>query len=148
MLFPITFTRITEGERKGNGSSSLMLVLSSPQVRRSTRQGRLVTVACHCISRPLTWARPQQGGSGGRTGAEAQMPPDWPPMAQSCRLSRTKAKRKGNGRDFPRHDHLATKGSLDAWAELRSPLSMCLCMDFANGALRVRWAGFVNILSR
>ena len=80
-------------------------------------------------------------------GAEAQMPPDWPPMAQSCRLSRTKAKRKGNGRDFPRHDHLATKGSLDAWAELRSPLSMCLCMDFANAALRVCSARFVTILS-
>ena len=55
--------RGTEGERKGNGSSSLMLVLSSPQVRRSTRQGRLVTVACHCISRPLTWRVYREGAS-------------------------------------------------------------------------------------
>ena len=82
--------RGTEGERKGNGSSSLMLVLSSPQVRRSTRQGRLVTVACHCISRPLPWARSWQRGMGGREGgAEAQMPPDvptqWPKAAGSHR---------------------------------------------------------------
>ena len=83
-----------------------MLVSSSPEVRRSTRQGRLVTVACHCISRPLTWARSWQGGSGGRTGgAEAQMPPDVPthgPKLQALTdLGKTEGERKGFGSSRP-----------------------------------------------
>ena len=83
-----------------------MLVLSSSQVRRSTRQGRLVTVACHCISRPLTWARSWQGGRGGRTaGAEAQMPPDLPthgPKPQALTdLGKTEGERKGFGSSRP-----------------------------------------------
>ena len=77
--------RGTEGERKVVTLVMRMLVLSSPEVRRSTRQGRLVTVAWRCISRPFTWSRSWQGGRG----AEAQMPPDvptqWPKAAGSHR---------------------------------------------------------------
>ena len=89
---------MAEGEPKVVALVMRSLVPSSSEVRRSTRQGRLITVAWHCISRPLSWARSWQGGRGGRKGAETQMPPDvptqFPKAAGSHRL-----RQNGSGTD-------------------------------------------------
>ena len=147
-LTSLNFTCITEGERKVVTLVMRMLVLSSLQVRRSTRQGRLVTVACHCISRPLTWARSWQRGMGGRKGgAEAQMPPDVPthgPKLQALTdLGKTEEERKGFGSSRPFGD----QGQFGCPGRIAVPSIHFSVYGCVNAALRVCWARCFSILT-
>ena len=96
MLFYLHNGRGTEARHTRHQEARLKLILGPSQ----TRQGRIVTVTCQCISRPLTWATPWQGGRGGRNrGAEAQMPPDVPTQCP-----------KAAGSDRPRQNGSGTEG--------------------------------------